>query len=325
MTDTDGAIVDRMLGAPGSPQGAFLEGTAAHPAVLAYLARFAPSSRATMRGALEKLAELAGAPRDALAFPWHQLRPEHASALRAALAERFAPATANRHLAALRGVLREAWRCGLISAEARDLPPVRGERLPRGRALEAAELWQLFEACADGTPAGARDAAAFALLFGAGLRRAEAVGLDLDDVDIETGELRVLGKGDNQRVAYLPAGGRAALAEWLRHRGGADGPLLQPVNRGGAVTPRRMTAQSLRLLCQRRARQAGIPDFSPHDLRRSFVGAALDAGADISAVQRLAGHASPATTSRYDRRPERVKQRAAELVHVPFRQDQAGS
>ena len=79
-------------------------------AVLAYLARLAPSSRATMRTALENLAELAGAPRDALAYPWHRLRPEHTSALRAALAERFAPATANRHLAALRGVLREAWR-----------------------------------------------------------------------------------------------------------------------------------------------------------------------------------------------------------------------
>jgi site-specific recombinase XerD len=275
-----------------------------------------------MGSALETLAELAGGHRGALVFPWDQLRPERTSALRAALAERFAPSTANRHLAALRGVLREAWRCGLISAEERDrasdLPPVRGERLPRGRALEAAELRQLFEACADGSALGARDAAAFALLFGAGLRRAEAVGLDLADVDVDTGALRVLGKGAKERVAYLPAGGRAALAGWLRHRGDADGPLLQPVNRGGKIIPRRMTAQSLRPICQRRGRRAGISDFSPHDLRRSFVGAALDAGADLSAVQKLAGHASVQTTARYDRRPERAKRRSAELLHVPF-------
>jgi integrase/recombinase XerD len=129
-----------------------------------------------MRTALENLAEFAGEPRDALAFPWHRLRPEHTSALRAKLADRFAPSTANRHLAALRGVLREAWRCGLISAEDRDrasdVAPIRGERLPRGRALEPGELRQLFDACADGTALGIRDAATLALLFGAGLRRA---------------------------------------------------------------------------------------------------------------------------------------------------------
>ena len=90
------------------------------------------------------------------------------------------------------------------------------------------------------------------------------------------------------------------------------------MNRGGEISPRRMSAQSLRLVCRRRARAAGISDFSPHDLRRSFVGAALDAGADLSAVARLVGHASVQTTTRYDRRPERANRRAAELVQVPF-------
>ena len=197
---------------------------------------------------------------------------------------------------------------------------MRGTRLPAGRALPAGEIRALFDVCAgDRTPAGSRDAAAFAMLFGAGLRRSEAVGVQLDDYEPDSGALTITGKGNRQRLVYATGGGKEAIEAWLADRGDYNGTLLAPVNKAGHVQPRPMTAQALMNRLKVRSRQAGIPPCSPHDLRRTFVSELLDAGADITSVQRLAGHQSPTTTARYDRRGERAKKRAAEMLVVPYR------
>ena len=158
----------------------------------------------------------------------------------------------------------------------------------------------------------------FALLYGAGLRRAEAIGLDVADVDTATGELRIRnGKGRKERLAYVPIGGRRALEAWSSYRGSEPGPLLCPVRRE-TVVHRRLTAQAIYYVCKRRARQAGIPAFSPHDLRRTFITSLLEADADLLSVQNLAGHVLVATTARYDRRGERAKRKASDLLAVPY-------
>ena len=101
---------------------------------MAYLARLSPGSRRTMRASLETIARLASAGEvGALDFPWWLLRYQHAEAIRGRLAESYAPATANKMLSAMKGVLKSCWRLGLMSADERerasDVEPVRGNGL----------------------------------------------------------------------------------------------------------------------------------------------------------------------------------------------------
>ena len=296
-----------------------------HHPVFVYLSGLARGSRRTMGHALNTMAEMvSGGVLEAETMNWAALRYQHTAALRSALAERFAPATCNKMLAALRGVLKEAWRLGQIDAEAyhraSDLPSIKGERLPSGRALTTGELRSLFRVCADdSSPAGSRDAALLALLYGAGLRRSEAVGLDLGDYDPETGGLTVRqGKGRKDRTGYATNGAQEALDGWLAVRGSEPGALFLPVDKGGTVRHRRMTDQAVLIILRKRADQAGVPPFSPHDMRRTFISDLLDNGADLVTVQHLAGHANVSTTARYDRRGEKAKKKAAELLHVPY-------
>lgn len=299
---------------------------AADPAmqpVAVYLARLAPGSRRSQEDALETMASLLTGGRIGIEeLPWQRLGYQHTQALRAVLAERYSPATANRHLAALRGVLREAWRLRLMTAEdlqrAVDLPSVRGERLPRGRAISRGELRALFESCRNGSPSDLRDAALIGLLYAAGLRRAEVVSLDVADYNHETGALVVRGKGNKERNTYIDDGAAEAVGEWMKVRGVDPGPLICPVSQIGEITIRQITEQAVYAILQSCAKKANVRAFSPHDLRRSCVSDLLDAGVDISIVQQFVGHANINTTARYDRRGEQAKKRAAKSLHVPF-------
>jgi integrase len=297
-----------------------------HP-VAVYLARLtSPQSRRTMRSKLDGVARLILGDPNATAWdvPWAKLDPIHLDALRSIIAERNAPSTGNCILAAVRGVLKACWRLGQINAErlARllDVEPVRGSSPPTGRSIETAEIRALFEACYDkGRPnASARDAAVLALLYGAGLRRAELAALDVADVDRDREEVVIRrGKGNKARIVPLALGAADYVSQWLSRRSEVAGPLLLPVNKGDAVQDRRMGPDSIGHLVKRLCARAGVKDAAAHDFRRTLIGDLLDAGADLATVQQIAGHASPTTTSRYERRPAEARRRAARLVRVP--------
>ncbi len=288
-----------------------------------YLGGLAESGRRGMATALSQAAAVVTQGAGSIdTTPWHLLTADHVIAIKRKMIDNgAAPATINRMLSALRGVARCAWRAGLISVEHQaritDVPLAKVRRLPRGRHVAADEIAAMLDGCDLDTPTGARDAAMLALLYGAGLRRSELVSLDLEDYDKADGTITVTGKGGHQRHVYAINGAKVVLDAWIRHRGDASGALLAPVAKGGRIQWRRLTAQSVRLRLRALAQRAGVPMFSPHDLRRSLVGELLDAGADMSAVQRLVGHASVQTTAGYDRRGDRAARRAAEMLQLP--------
>lgn len=286
-----------------------------------YLERLAEGSRPAMRSAAQIIVSiLTGEPVDPYRYRWEELTYRQTAGVRAQLQARYAPATANRILACLRGILKEAWRLGLMSAEAyqraADLERVRGHGLLRGRALSSGELRALFQACEDaGGAAGARDAALFAIMYGGGLRRAEVVSLNVNSFNPREKTIAVReGKGRKSRIVPLPRGAVDALLVWLKWRGRAPGPLFCRVRADGRPRISRLRGESVRLILEKRTAEAGISKASPHDLRRSFVSDLLDAGADLVVIQRLAGHSHVDTTARYDRRGDEAKRRDRKSV-----------
>jgi site-specific recombinase XerD len=313
--------IEQSGGQPLNLSGAIDDGRIDRNPAAVYLAGLSPSSRRVMQNALDTIAQMAtnSDQAAALTFPWHELRFQHTAAIRAALAERYAHSTANRMLSAMRGTLKAAWKLGQMTAEdyhaAASVDNVKGQTVPAGRHIPSGEVVSLLDTC-DQTEAGIRDAAIIALLYGAGLRRAELVGLDLADYDPGDGTLKVSGKGNKQRFIHVVNGAAAALADWLTVRGDAPGALF--LGTGNRQSGGRLTDQAIYKMLQRRAEAAGVESLTPHDFRRTFVGELLDRGADISTVQQLAGHADVTTTARYDRRGEAAKRKAAELLHVPY-------
>jgi len=299
--------------------------------VYAYIESLAPASQEAVWKRLRTVARLFNIA-DAATFPWHHLRAAQVARIRQRLMQpygpterRAAPATINLTLAVLRGIAREARNANAMTSEEYrricEVKADKGERLPRGRAVPSGELVALVRACArDMGSAGERDAAMLAALYTGGLRRSELAALALDDYITAPPTLRILhGKNDKQRAVPIPTSAAAALDRWVAVRGRESGALFVPIDQAGRMAGdgAGMSAHAIYKMLTKRARQAGVPPLTPHDMRRTFVGDLLTAGNDISAVQRMAGHASVTTTQRYDRRGEEVMRRAADTLHFP--------
>jgi len=183
-------------------------------------------------------------------------------------------------------------------------PPAQPKRLPK--AIGVDQVARLLDvAGAGGGPAPMRDRALLELLYSTGARISEAVGLDVDDVNLDEGRasVRLLGKGDKERVVPVGSYAVTALEAYLvRARpalasAGRGTPALFLNARGG-----RLSRQSAWQVLRGAAQRAGLPEaerISPHTLRHSFATHLLAGGADVRVVQELLGHASVSTTQLY--------------------------
>lgn len=212
--------------------------------------------------------------------------------------------SAARTIVAVRGFHRFLVFEGEVSSDPAGAvtPPKAPSRLPKAIPLEDVE--RLLAAAAVGdTPVALRDRALFEVLYGVGARISEAVGLDVDDLDLEVdqGSVRLFGKGSKERVVPVGSYARAATAAYLVRgrpalaQRGRGTPALFLNQRGD-----RLSRQSAWAALQSAADRAGLTGhLSPHTLRHSFATHLLDGGADVRVVQELLGHASVTTTQIY--------------------------
>ncbi|MDX2971433.1 site-specific tyrosine recombinase XerD [Kribbella solani] len=213
--------------------------------------------------------------------------------------------SAGRTVVAVRGFHKFCVREGLTAVDpaAAVKPPTPPQRLPK--ALSVDEVTRILSAAAgaESEPAvlATRDAALLEFLYGSGARISEAVGLDVDDIDLDAGAVLLRGKGSKERVVPVGSYAREALSAYqvrgrpdLVSRGRGTAALFLNA-RGG-----RLSRQSAWTVLRRAAQRAGIAkEISPHTLRHSYATHLLDGGADVRVVQELLGHASVTTTQVY--------------------------
>jgi integrase/recombinase XerC len=210
-------------------------------------------------------------------------------------------ATVARKLSALRSFYRFLVRRGLAGENPAEMvaTPKQERRIPG--CLTVDDMFRLLDRIPAESRLDLRNRAIFETLYSSGLRVSELTGLDMGDVDLAVGMVRVLGKGRKERM--VPLGRKAAAAiRAYRDRLEEEG-LVAPGDRGPAFLNRdggRLTSRSVARILKRLVAACGVfSPASPHTLRHSFATHLLDAGADLRAVQELLGHESLSTTQKY--------------------------
>jgi site-specific recombinase XerD len=228
----------------------------------------------------------------------------------------LAPSTINVRLAAVRRLADEGSDSGLLSPElAAGIRRVKGaKRLGTriGNWLTADQCRSLLRASCPDTLRGKRDRAILAVLIGCGLRRAELVGLQVDDLQICKAHwvVDLIGKGKHVRTVPMPNWVKCAVDGWTQAAGITTNFIFRAVNRTGAIWGEHITPKAIWHVVKGAARRAGIANLAPHDLRRSCARLCHLAGGELEQIQFLLGHVSVQTTERLSRLQAKTAERS---------------
>ena len=179
----------------------------------------------------------------------------------------------------------------------------------------------MLEACSSDNPQQIRDLAILSLLLGCGLRRAEVPALQMNQLHLDGGYIRLIGKGNKERTVYLNGEVKENLTNWINYRGSEEGFVFGRFTKGckHLLLDRPLVERYIGKIVaryQQSCEQKTVKPATPHDLRRTFATRLLDKGVDVSLVKTLMGHASVATTSLYDRRGEESLREAAKKIEM---------
>lgn len=310
-------------------QDGLTAGVAQNPAVFYIESLSSAVSKLTMISPLNRAAvilnpSLSG-PNAWRQIPWEKISPV---AVRFVMAQiKGTPATRNKALAALKGVARSAWEMALLPTDEltriRSIKGDAGSREAAGRYVVTGELTSILQSLASApAPAAARDAAMITLAAFTGTRRGELAAMRAENVTVsedETISIRIIGKRNKERIIYATGNAFRALQDWLALRGMGAGALFCMIRKGGMIFPEhQISTTALDKILRKRCAEAGVTDCDWHDLRRTTASNLLDAGADVATVAKILGHSNIQTTAKYDRRGERAKLKACELISVPY-------
>ncbi|CAM5354218.1 Tyrosine recombinase XerC [Stutzerimonas stutzeri] len=284
-----------------------------------FLSHFAPNSRVTMRYALSRIAsdlEMLSADGKIDDLPWHTVTADHlADLVEVWRGEGLSTPTIRLYMHALRGLSRACMLKGLISSEQylhlKEVKLPRGSnRVGRGRAVETAYRNQLLKHCMDDERVqGVRDAALIALLFGSGVRRAEAASVLAKNVNLDEAEMHLKVKGGDSVTKYLQAWAIPFLRAWQEVRISRellDGPFFCGISKSGKLNAKALSGRGIFWLLEQRSIKAGLPFLvRPHDGRRT-VGTSIISDHGELIAQRVLGHRALSTTAIYDRRSDKV-------------------
>jgi integrase len=219
--------------------------------------------------------------------------------------EALAPSTVNVRLSAVRKLVAEAQRNGLIGVEdaasLSEVPNIRQKGTPRGNWLTREQAKELLTVPDRSTLKGKRDYVILALLVGCALRRQELATLDVETIQLREGRWVLAdleGKGRRIRTVAIPVWVKQGINAWMIAAGIEDGRLLRSISKGGKVG-QSLSAWAVWSVVEQSAKEIGIERFGAHDLRRTCAKLCRKSGGDLEQIKFLLGHSSIQTTERY--------------------------